>query len=70
MKQDNPTDAQRNLDSPINTKDGNSANQKSLTNDERASADPNAEKTKPTFKENETSEDAEESGRFDGEVGI
>ncbi len=61
---------EKNIDSPINiegTEDEN-ANLESLTNDEDASTDPNEVADKPGFRDNENREN--NTGRFDGEVGI
>jgi len=73
MEKQNPNDKENNLDSPINTAHANARNDQSLTNDEDASTDPNDVKTKPSFKENETRaerDNSQESGRFDGNIGI
>lgn len=59
------------MDSPINTKDAknNNGSTKSLTNDEKASKDPNKVPNKASFSENRN-KNTKDKGRFDGTVGI
>ena len=68
-KHSNADDASNQLDSPINTDGakGNEGKAKSLTITEDPDTDPNKVANKPSFSDNENANDR---GKFDGEMGI